>query len=626
MNRVLPLLALLVLPSLFAPVQQQIQPAVPSGPPWALRPAGGPFTHKILSASSTDGLTWTRDLGVRLEHASVPCAVATGDRIFLYYVDADRGPGLPESVGCAVSSDGLLFERQPFAIEGIQAVKAVDPSVLRDRDGTFRLYYLASNAPGDPASEPQDHEIHVALSDDGIRFRHEGTVFRYPALVDPDVFIFKNTWFMYVFAGRGTLIATSSDGRQFSYRQMLDLPGWGTVAPMPIDEVRLRLYAFEQRRPGGNVVRSFVSSNGFDWVPEPGDRLVAAPDEQITDPFVVRWKGAYKMYFKAEDRRAQTALPPQPARLPGGPGPGQAGPWDHDVLVHRLAQDGRIERLETFPRSGVPSIARMPDGRLIAATQHFPEDNPHGFDKVAVRFSRDEGRTWSEPRVIEVMGLPDEMRFPFDPTLVPLGDGRIRLYFTSLKGRTVDQDVPAIFSAVSSDGLRYTFEPGVRFAVSGRPVIDCAVAVHRGVFHLYSPDNGPQVTGLERGEIRPSPSPPPVGTGYHATSEDGLRFTRQADVRIGGSRRWLGGAQSDGVLITFFGTTAPGPAGPPGQQSPPRGGIWRATSRDGRSWDLLDDLRVPGADPGAVAANDGGWIVVSTGPPRPGTPSAQRIR
>jgi len=624
MKRVLSLLALLAIFGLFTHAQQRPDPPIRIGPPQGGRPQGGPFTHKVLSASSQDGLVWTRDPGVRLEHASVPCAVATGDRIFLYYVDANRGPGLPESVGCAVSSDGLVFERQPFTIDGMRSVKAVDPGVLRDPDGTFRLYYLASNAAGDPAGEPQDHEIHLALSEDGIRFRHQGTAFSYAALVDPDVFFYKNTWFMYVFGGRGTVIATSGDGLRFTYKQMLDLPGWGTVAPIQLDDGRLRLYAFEQRRPGGNTVRSFISSNGLDWVPEPGDRLVAAPDEQITDPFVVRWKGGYKMYFKVEERRAQTGLPPQSPGPTGRPAPGQPGPWDQDVLVHRVARDGSIERLATFPRSGVPTITRMKDGRLIAAHQYFPKDDPAGFDKVAVRFSEDEGRTWTEPRVIQVIGLPEGMRFPFDPTLVTLGDGRVRLYFTSLRGRTFEQDVPAIYSAVSNDGLRYAFEPGVRFSIAGRPVIDCAVVVHRDVFHLYAPDNGTEVAPMGRGWNPPDVTPPPLGTGYHATSKDGLQYTRAEDVHIGGSRRWLGNAQSDGESITFFGTAAPGPGG--SQAGPPRGGIWRATSRDGQSWKLLDDLRVPGADPGAVAAKDGAWIIVSTGPPRPGTPRAQRGR
>ena len=39
---------------------------------------GGPYQHKVLSASSRDGLTWARDPVVRIEHASVPCAVADG--------------------------------------------------------------------------------------------------------------------------------------------------------------------------------------------------------------------------------------------------------------------------------------------------------------------------------------------------------------------------------------------------------------------------------------------------------------------------------------------------------------------------------------------------------------------
>jgi hypothetical protein len=329
---------------------------------------------------------------------------------------------------------------------------------------------------------------------------------------------------------------------------------------------------------------------------------------------------------------------------PAGPAPGQPGPWDQDVLVHRVSSNGAVEALATFDRSGVPTIARLADDRLIAATQHFPEDDSRNFDTVAVRFSGDEGRTWTPPRVIELTGLPQGMRFPFDPTLVPLPGGRVRLYFTSVHQSAVQPQMPAIHSAVSPDGVRYTVEPGVRFAVPGRPVIDCAVALHKGVFHLFAPDNGTRLMG-PRGEGPPDGQGPRPGIGYHATSRDGLEFTREEDVRVDGNRRWLGGAQSDGTAITFFGTGGPGPAAPmprpgvaPGPRpaqvpasgaavaGQPRGGIWRAASQDGARWTLLDDWRVPGADPGAVATPDGAWIVVSTGPPRPGTPSAQRGR
>jgi hypothetical protein len=198
------------------------------------------------------------------------------------------------------------------------------------------------------------------------------------------------------------------------------------------------------------------------------------------------------------------------------------------------------------------------------------------------------------------------MRFPFDPTLVPLPDGRVRLYFTSRQQR--QPDLPAIYSATSTDGIAFAVEAGVRFRIEGRPVIDCAVALHDGVFHLFAPDNGTLAP--------PQPGQPapvigeraPMGIGYHATSRDGLTFARAEDVRVDGQRRWLGNAQSDGKAITFFGTG---------------GGVWIGTSADGASWQVTTTATVMGADPGGVVARDGGWILAVTGPPRPGTPSAR---
>lgn len=296
----------------------------------------------------------------------------------------------------------------------------------------------------------------------------------------------------------------------------------------------------------------------------------------------------------------------------GRPNRSRPGPWDNDVLAYRLGSGGVLEKLATFERAGVPTVTRMADGRLIAAHQHFPEANDAHFDKVAVRFSSDEGKNWTQPQVIRLRGWPQGMRFPFDPTLVSLSDGRVRLYFTSVKGRTFDEHNPAIYSAISSNGLDYAVEPGVRFGVEGRPVIDCAVVLHQGVCHLFAPDNGAGGPPGRRRDSRPRlQDRPKNGAGYHATSKDGLNFTRVADVQIVGRRRWLGNAQSDGQIITFFGTGEPG--------------VWIATSLDGQTWRLDETLpRIRGADPGAVKLKDGAWLFVVTGPPRTGTPSTRQ--
>jgi hypothetical protein len=321
-------------------------------------------------------------------------------------------------------------------------------------------------------------------------------------------------------------------------------------------------------------------------------------------------------------------FPPPPRPAPPQP---QHGPWNNDVLVYQVKPDGSPEKLTTFERAGVPTLARLPDGRILAAYQHFPTDDERNFDRVAARFSADEGRTWTNPVPIQVEGMEEGLMRPFDPTLVPLPDGRIRLYFTSNRHGRIHLSKPEIYSAISNDGMRYVFEPGVRFAVEGRVVIDCAVALHQGVFHLYAPDNG---ATPQPGQDALGGQGVPSFAGYHATSQDGLTFTRAADVTAGEDVRWLGNVQSQGEDLIFFGTGAPrGTSGVPGE--PPRSGIWMGRSRDGAAWERGRILAIPGADPGAVPALDGGWIVAVTGPPRggrqgpgvvpgPGEPSERR--
>lgn len=279
------------------------------------------------------------------------------------------------------------------------------------------------------------------------------------------------------------------------------------------------------------------------------------------------------------------------------------GPWQGDVNVTVAGADGTVTRFHTFERAGVPTVARLKDGRLMAAFQNFPKDDQANFDKVAVSFSADEGRTWTAPATMVITAMEQGLMRPFDPTLVPLPDGRVRMYFTSNRSPRFEESTPAIYSAVSEDGLHYAFEPGMRFGVEGKVVIDCAVCLHQGVFHLFSPDNGtPAEMREEQYPGRPRPS---SGLGYHATSKDGLNFERVPDVKIEGATnlRWLGNVISDGTDMTFIGT---------GSATPRRGGVWMATSRAGTEWTLMEPPSIAGADPGLVYLKDGTSLVVST--------------
>lgn len=568
----------------------------------------------VHSATSDDGLSWTVDEGVRLTGASVPCAINDGDkRVLIYFVKPPDGIYThTENTACAVSEDGINFTlSSDFRIEGMKTMKACDPGIIRDDEGKFRLYYFASDFHGDPAIAPGLHSISLATSDDGIHYREVGETIGREELCDPDVFRVGKEWFMFVHGAGGTVVARSDDGMIFRYHGVLPLQGWATTGPVPLGDGRLRLYAFEQR-PGSNIVGSFISIDGLNWTQEPGARLTADSGMQITDPFVIRWRGKWKMYFKTH-----TITAPPPGRggpqgvAGGGPGfhqPGQSqrqmqqsqnGPWNNDVIIYRASSDGKSEKLGAFERAGVPTLARLSDGRLLAAFQHFPADDERRFDRVAACFSNDEGKTWTKPEPIAVEGMDEGLARPFDPTLVPLPDGRVRLYFTSNRSRDFRMSTPQIYSAISNDGLHYTFEPGVRFGIEGRIVIDCAVVLHQGVFHLYSPDNG---TAHEFQDNQDRHEPPRAGTAYHATSKDGLNFTRVDDVKLNDSDvRWLGNAQSDGKTITFFATGR---------------GVFTASSADGSTWTPSTHYSMQGADPGAAAAKDGSWVMLVTGPPR----------
>lgn len=261
-------------------------------------PTAGPYTHQVLSASSPDGLSWTHDGVVLLEHASVPCAIVMPDgRLRIYYVDASQ---MPETVNCAESADGgSTFEPLGLSIAGLTSEKAVDPSIVRLSNGRYRLFYYGAN--GDPGAAGT-HNVRSAISDDGVHFKESGTALAYPGLVDPDVFKVGDTWLMFVFSltDHTTVVAESRNGRKFRKVRPLGLDGFGTTAPVLLDDGRFRLYAFDQRTQ--LTIVSFVSEDGLQWTQEAGVRLDAPAGKEITDPQVVRLPdGSWKMVFKVSD-------------------------------------------------------------------------------------------------------------------------------------------------------------------------------------------------------------------------------------------------------------------------------------------------------------------------------------
>jgi hypothetical protein len=260
-------------------------------------------------------------------------------------------------------------------------------------------------------------------------------------------------------------------------------------------------------------------------------------------------------------------------------------PWRRPLKICSGSDGRNFGNIRTFQDSaGVPCILKLPSGVLISAFQWFRQPVGSGtWDRVAVKFSSDNGSSWTTPQPIAVAGLPQNFQRPFDPALAISDDGRIRIYFSSGLNMMLDTSINT-YSAVSDDGINYVMDGGFRFSLPDKPVIDPAVIKFRGLWHLVNP-----VT---------------AGTGaYHNISGDGLNFTRVQDIVSDASHSWIGNYMiKDTSELRFYGSGA---------------SVWFSSSPNGGQWSPFTATNVQGGDPAAIRLSDTNYLMIYTGSPYP---------
>ena len=137
-------------------------------------------SNQIVSAISGDGLTFTKEQGVRISPGtgfeSIVCDPTIVDlqdgKMRMYYKGADTmmgGPGNSiHKIYSAVSSDGLNFQKEGLRIDsetsGDSGWASVPDAIILP-DGRVRLYYVTAGN--------MQHGIGSAISDDGLNFVKE---------------------------------------------------------------------------------------------------------------------------------------------------------------------------------------------------------------------------------------------------------------------------------------------------------------------------------------------------------------------------------------------------------------------------------------------------------------------
>ncbi len=94
-------------------------------------------------------------------------------------------------------------------------------------------------------------------------------------------------------------------------------------------------------------------------------------------------------------------------------------PWERPLKICYSSDGITFGTAQIYQdSSGVPSSVKLPNGDLICAFQWFREPmGPPSWDRVAVKFSSDNGFSWTTPVEIEIPNLPTTYQRPFDPTL-----------------------------------------------------------------------------------------------------------------------------------------------------------------------------------------------------------------
>ncbi|MCE3260317.1 MAG: hypothetical protein K0S12_1958, partial [Bacteroidetes bacterium] len=214
-------------------------------------------------------------------------------------------------------------------------------------------------------------------------------------------------------------------------------------------------------------------------------------------------------------------------------------PWLAPLKICYGANGTSFSGTSTFQdSSGVATVIRIgspASDTLLAAFQWFPMpmNNPK-WDKVAVKFSYNGGISWTSPTTCTFTGLPANFQRPFDPTLLQMPNGKIRMYF-SCGPQIGSPGSINTYAGLSEDGMTYTFEPVATFDDASKNAIDPAVGELGGVYYYNSS------TGVQN-----DPS-------HRAISSDAVSFTTQAVFPYDGIHVWLGNYLTDGSTLKFYG-------------------------------------------------------------------------
>lgn len=249
-----------------------------------------------------------------------------------------------------------------------------------------------------------------------------------------------------------------------------------------------------------------------------------------------------------------------PKRGRGTPPPNARGdgPWATRIMLATSTNGLDFQRLHFVlsDQAGVPNVVIDHERR---ARVYYTDFGNRNILACAIQNEAGSLTNWTYRRVSIAGGLSNDYRNrPVDPAVVKLANGRYRLYFTH------SAPPPSVYSAVSSNGVDFVKEEGVRFTAKPEPVFDPIVMKTETDWLLWCGPDGR----------------------FSARSSDGLEFTSTGEFRVEGARfmPWSAAALPNKAGYRLYGNFLG-----PGEWS---GGVSSVFSRDGKSWKREPGIRL----------------------------------
>lgn len=292
--------------------------------------------------------------------------------------------------------------------------------------------------------------------------------------------------------------------------------------------------------------------------------------------------------------------------------PSKPGPW-HRTLRAARSTDG----LKFLPDEGVairfanaPAMTKLPDGRLLLVYEYFSRTKRRDFGRLGFSYSKDDGKTWTSPKPLEIRRLSRRVGRPCGPAFIKTAEGSPELYFVcdDRKGRQtifvakVAKDDPTDEKATKGE-IAFEIRDKVRLEDREIKIDDLALANIAGKLHLYAAPRG-KAAGIYH------------GTFSTPTRIDGKGLIGAADLGKPGMilktaeawRLYATAAEKmhrleTGATVDVTGATV--------DIAGAAVGIISATSPDGINWSRDEGLRLKeAADPAVVRLADDTYLML----------------